>query len=142
MTEQSRSLVTKLCWWAGGLTFVWLILWVVARPRWVEVRNSNAEVATNVKLEVWTRGGGKLVARRECARLAPGQKLIVRHWCDGVDAKMWYTLSFGPANYHERSVCGEHGEGWRFDIQPQGTINSWYVNNPHMSVWHGYEIRE
>ncbi len=129
MTDQLRKPVKKTRWWACGLAVVWLVLWIVARPRWVEVRNSNAEVATNVKLEVWTRGGGKLVSRRECAKLWPGQKLIVRHWTNGVDAKMWYTLSFGTANYHERSVCGAHGEGWRFDIQPHGMIKSWYEDD-------------
>lgn len=136
----------KLCVrWIVGLAVLSVVVWIIAAPRWVEVVNSYPTVATNVRMEVRSRLGGRLLARRQYSTVSPGSSMVYLHWHDGIDVKLWYTLDFEAAGkqelrYEQKSICNSRGEGWQIEIKENGLPRSWYATDPYRSYW-GWKAR-
>ena len=90
-----------------------------------EVRNLSGQTITDVVLELRDFKTHWSITKRT-ASLKPGESLRVRH--SHRDSKAVVTLAIAGRSFRHEEGCIDlwTGEGWRFDIQPGGTIAAGY----------------
>lgn len=90
------------------------------------VRNSSGVDVKDVTLSVEDLGG-KWHASKSATLLKPGASLIIRHSKNDTTAKLAYTINGTSRVYEQKYIDLWTGEGWLFDIQPDGSIRGTYA---------------
>ena len=91
----------------------------------VVVRNSSGGPVADVRLVVETFDG-KWSLSKNIRSLKPGQSITVRHRKNDTKAVLRYVIEGSLRKHEEIYIDFWMGEGWMFDIQPDGTVKSGY----------------
>jgi len=90
-----------------------------------EIRNSSGQTITNVVLELCDIQTAWSVTKSVRA-LGPGESVRVYHTHRDTKAVVTFALAGRKLRHDEAYIDLWTGEGWRFDIQPDGTVASGY----------------
>jgi len=89
------------------------------------VRNSSGVPVSSIVL-VLRNLDGTWSVDKTAARLPPGETITVRHGKNDTNAELRHVIR-GALHAHREACIGLwRGEGWVFDIQPDGTMKSGY----------------
>lgn len=91
-----------------------------------EIRNLSGQTITDVVLELRDTQTAWSVTKRT-ATLKPGESLRVRHTHRDTKAVVTFVVAGRSFRHDEGYVDLWTGEGWRFDIQPDGAVTSGYA---------------
>ena len=94
---------------------------------YTDIRNLSGETITDVMLQLHDHQTDWAITKR-IATLKPGESLRVRHWHHDTRAVVEFVIAGQKFRHEEASIDLWSGEGWRFDIQPSGTVSSGYVH--------------
>jgi hypothetical protein len=103
----------------AGFFFVW-------PPDHTEVRNLSGQSLTNVVLELRDHQRSDWRASRRVAVLRPGESFRIRHSHNDTSAVVEFALGGQRFRHEEGYIDLWTGEGWRFDIQSNGTVKAEY----------------
>lgn len=91
-------------------------------PNHTEVRNMSGRTITDVVLELRDRRTDWAVGKT-AATLSPGEGVKIRHSHNDATAVIQFGMD-GQRFRYEEAIELWTGEGWRSDIQPDGTLKS------------------
>jgi hypothetical protein len=112
------------------LLVVLAALWGVVSSRfsnYTDIRNVCGKTVTDVVLQLQDHQTEWTVSKR-VARLEPGESLRVYHSHNDTRAIVEFAIAGRRFRHQERYIDLWTGEGWCFDIQPDGTVSSGYVH--------------
>ena len=104
---------------------------VVCSTRWsnyVVIRNSSGAQITDVKL-VLNSIDGKWSREHEVSNLAAGDEIAIHHTRNDTSAELSFLLAGSTHAHSESYIDLWRGEGWFFDVQFDGHVNSGYDNS-------------
>ena len=97
----------------------------VAWPNVVRIRNSSGARISNVTLRLESIDGSWSF-ERALPTMEPGETIVVRHGQNDLRARVAFVLDGEHHTYPEPYIDLWRGEGWSFDIQSDGRVNSAY----------------
>lgn len=100
-------------------------LFFLGRPERTEIRNLSGLTITNVVLELRDYRSDWSVIKRKTS-LKPGASLRVRHSHTDIKAVVTFAIAGRAFRDEEGYIDLWTGEGWRFDIQPDGKVVAGY----------------
>lgn len=110
---------------AGLLLVLACGLFFLGRSERTELRNLSGQTITNVVLELRDFDGDWSVTKRKTS-LKPGASLRVRHSHTDTKAEVTFAIAGRAFRHKEEYIDLWTGEGWRFDIQPDGKVVAGY----------------
>jgi hypothetical protein len=116
-----RILIAVTILFGLGIFPVLFIAW----PDHTDVRNLSGQTVTNVVFELRDYQTDWFVTRH-IASLRPGGSIRIRHWHNDTKAVLQFGIAGRRFRHEEGYMDLWTGEGWRFDIQPDGTVESGY----------------
>jgi hypothetical protein len=96
----------------------------VRRANRVTVRNSTAEVMTEIQLDLHKHGAGGASVSKRVPSLSPGESLVVEHPMLDLSVQLSYRIGDTPYEHSEAYVDLWAGEGWLLDVRADGTVQS------------------
>jgi hypothetical protein len=92
---------------------------------YTEIRNLSGQMVTDVVLELRDHQTEWAVTER-VASLRPGGLVRIRHSHSDTSAVLQFGIGGQRFRHDDGYIDLWAGEGWRFDIQPDGTVKSGY----------------
>jgi hypothetical protein len=105
----------------------------LGHPNRLMIRNSSGASVVNVRL-VLSRTNGDVYFIREIPLLEPGELISYRHGLNDSSAEIRFDIAGSSHSYREKVIDLWTGEGWVFDVQPDGHVRSWYDYPGHESL--------
>jgi hypothetical protein len=101
------------------------MIWQPWRYNRALIRNSSGVQVRDVVL-VLREYDGEWSLQRRAATLNPGESITIRHGKNDLKAHLQYVIRGREHEHTEKYIDLWTGEGWVFDIQPDGTVVSGY----------------
>jgi hypothetical protein len=90
-----------------------------------DIRNLSGQTVTDVVLQLRDHQTDWAITKR-VASLKPGESLRVRHSHNDTRAVVEFAIAGRSIRHEEGYIDLWTGEGWCFDIQPDGSVTSGY----------------
>jgi hypothetical protein len=94
-------------------------------PNHTDIRNLSGQTVNDVVLKLRDHQTDWAVTKR-VASLRPGESLRVRHSHNDTRAVVEFAIAGRSFRHEEGYIDLWTGEGWRFDIHPNGTVTAGY----------------
>jgi hypothetical protein len=107
------------------LSLIAFCVWCLQMHNRAEVHNSSGRTVEHIQLDLHGHDGDWTFTKR-VETLKPGHSVRVRHHQTDLTAELRFEIDGKKVDYKEGYIDLWSGEGWRFDIQADGSVKAGY----------------